>query len=300
MTQQRGHWLVGRRGDRLSLADRGRANTCRSWAGLEFRGGSCRPAVLVDDATRSWPAADRPVDRDHDGRVVVGRPLLQALTRTMLVEVRGVRLKQLPRVTLTVEQQPVSALLANAADEPFRIAVRPRRSCRRLDDLHALGGEHLVKGCGELRVPIADQEPERADPPPSSASRLRACCTVQPPVGCAVTPKMCTRRLATSITKNAYSRCSRTVSKQKKSVASSPARRNAGQLGSARRGAGPRPAQDPPDGSGADPVPEPGQLALDAAMSPRGVLPGQLDHQLADLLIDRWATRPARDTSTSS
>ena len=36
-----------------------------------------------------------------------------------------------------------------------------------------------------------------------SMSRLRACWVTQAPVGWAVTPRMCTRRLACSMTKNA-------------------------------------------------------------------------------------------------
>jgi hypothetical protein len=62
------------------------------------------------------------------------------------------------------------------------------------------------------------------------------------PVGCAVTPRMCTRRLATSITNSTCSRRRVTVSTQKKSVANNPAacvRRNVRQLGPPRRGAGP-------------------------------------------------------------
>jgi len=35
---------------------------------------------------------------------------------------------------------------------------------------------------------LADQEPEPAGRPPRSNSRFRACCTVQAPSGCAVTP----------------------------------------------------------------------------------------------------------------
>ena len=215
--------------------------------------------------------------------------------RAMLVEVRGVRLKYLQRVPLTVEQQSVGALLPDAADEPFRVAVRPRRPRWNLHDLHRLGGEHGIEGVGELRVPVADQEPERAGPLPSSASRLRACCTVQAAVGCAVTPRMCSRQLVTSMTNNAYSRCSRTVCRQKKSVASSPeacARRNAGQFESSV--AAPAPAELRPGSAGWSRCPSRASSPWIRRWPQPGVLPGQPDHQLADLLIDRWATRPAR------
>jgi hypothetical protein len=57
---------------------------------------------------------------------------------------------------------------------------------------------------------------------PRSITRFRACCVVQAAVGCSVTPRMCTRRVATSMTTNAYSRRRVTVSRWKKSVANSP------------------------------------------------------------------------------
>src|SRR5882724_5608744 len=87
-----------------------------------------------------------------------------------------------------------------------------------------LEGEHGVETGGELRVPVADQEPERPNPLPPSWSRLRACCTVHCPVGFALTPRICTRRVATSITNRTYSLRRVMVSTQKKSVASRPAR----------------------------------------------------------------------------
>jgi len=52
--------------------------------------------------------------------------------------------------------------------------------------------------------------------------------------------------------------------------------------------------QDPPDRAGADIVPESGELALDAAVSPARVLPCQPDDELADLVVDARTTRRAR------
>src|SRR5439155_25915827 len=60
----------------------------------------------------------------------------------------------------------VGALLADAADEPLRVAVRPGRPRWDLDEVDAFGGEHGVERGGELRVPVADQEPKRSDPLP--------------------------------------------------------------------------------------------------------------------------------------
>jgi hypothetical protein len=50
-------------------------------------------AVLVDDAAEDPAAPDRPIDPDHRAGVVVGRLLVEALMRTMVVEVRDVRLE---------------------------------------------------------------------------------------------------------------------------------------------------------------------------------------------------------------
>jgi len=44
-------------------------------------------------------------------------------------------------------------------------------------------------------------------------SRLRTCWVSQAPVGCAVTPRMCTWRVACWMTKNAWSRCRVMVSR---------------------------------------------------------------------------------------
>lgn len=61
---------------------------------------------------------------------------------------------------LAVDQDPVGALLAGAAHEPFGVAVRPRCSGRDLHGGDVLGGEHGVEVGGELGVPMPDEEPE--------------------------------------------------------------------------------------------------------------------------------------------
>jgi hypothetical protein len=68
---------------------------------------------------------------------------------------------------------------------------------------------------------------DTVDPHPHTATRRahlanRARVSYLLAVGCAVTPRMCTRRMTTSITTSTYSRRSVTVSRWKKSVASSP------------------------------------------------------------------------------
>ena len=105
--------------------------------------------------------------------------------------------------------------------------------------------------------------------PASSRSmiRLRASWVSQAPVGCAVTPRMWTRRVACSMTKNAYSRCRVMVSRWNRSQARMPwawARRNSVHEGPARRDEGidAGVVQDCPDGGGADLVAEAGEFAV--------------------------------------
>ncbi len=80
---------------------------------------------------------------------------------------------------------------------------------------------------------------------PRLRARLRACCTVHSPVGFAVTPPMCIRRVPCSMNTRTYSLLRSTVSTCRKSAATIPAacaRRNCRQPGPERRGAGSMPA----------------------------------------------------------
>ena len=70
-------------------------------------------------------ASDRGAERDHGGGVVGWRVLIQALVRAVVIEVAHGAVKNNSGVSLVVDQQPVGALRADAADEPFRVAVRP-------------------------------------------------------------------------------------------------------------------------------------------------------------------------------
>ena len=108
-------------------------------------------------------ATDRGVEGNHGGGIVDWRVLVQALMRAMVIEVTHVLVEDGAGVSFLVEQQSVGALLANTADESLGIAVRPRSPGRDLDDVDARRGEEGVEGVGELGVPVADQEAERAD-----------------------------------------------------------------------------------------------------------------------------------------
>ena len=82
------------------------------------------------------------------------------------------------------------------------------------------------------------------------------------------------------------------VSREKKSVASSPAAwadRKVRQLVSGRRGAGAEVGggQDSADGARAQVLSQPGEFALDASVSPGWILLRQTHHEVTDLVTDR-------------
>ncbi len=109
-------------------------------------------------------STDRSIERDDEGRIVVGWTVLTALVRAMIIEVSGELLQDRDCVTFVVDQHPVGALRSDTAHEPLRVTVRSWRPRRNLHRVDALGGEHRVERCGVFRVPIADEEPELGDP----------------------------------------------------------------------------------------------------------------------------------------
>jgi hypothetical protein len=100
------------------------------------------------------------------------------------------------------------------------------------------------RACAVLRGPRCSNAPGLPGNPlarsPRSISRLRACWAVHAPVGCAVTPSRCTRRVPISITKNTYRRLRNTVSTCRKSHARIP---DACEQGTAARSATPAAAR---------------------------------------------------------
>src|SRR6266511_2037127 len=82
------------------------------------------------------------------------------------VVVGGVDSEHPLQVTAAEHQHPVQALGPDRADPPFGECVRPRSPDRGFDDVHALGGEDLVEGTGELGVSVPDHEPDPREPLP--------------------------------------------------------------------------------------------------------------------------------------
>jgi hypothetical protein len=125
-------------------------------------GSGCVP-VLVDQSAEDLVALDRGVAGDRGGGVVGWWVLIQALVRAVVIEVAHVAVKNSSGVSLVVDQQSVGALGADAADEPFRVAVRLGGAGRGLDGGDGFGAEDGIEGGSEFGVPVADQEAEGAD-----------------------------------------------------------------------------------------------------------------------------------------
>jgi hypothetical protein len=99
--------------------------------------GSGGSSVLVDDAAEESRSPYRAAGRD-DARVVVGRPLIETLVWTVVVEVVLILGEHGTGVTLVVDQYSIGALGSDAANEPLGVAVRPRRPWGSPDDAVAL------------------------------------------------------------------------------------------------------------------------------------------------------------------
>jgi hypothetical protein len=128
-------------------------------------------------------ASDRGAERDHGGGVVGWWVLVQALVRAVVIEMAHVLVENGAGVSFVVDQQPVGAFGADAADKPFRVAVRPGRTGRDLHNVDAFGGEDGLESGGELGVPVADQEVEGADLIAQVHQQIAAAWVVQAAVG---------------------------------------------------------------------------------------------------------------------
>jgi hypothetical protein len=107
--------------------------------------------------------SDRGIERDHDGRVVMGWVLVEALVRAVVIEMVHVLVEDGAGVSFVVGQQPVGALFADTANEPFRVTVGSRRAGRDLDYVDAFGGEDGIECGSELGVSVAKEEAKRSD-----------------------------------------------------------------------------------------------------------------------------------------
>jgi hypothetical protein len=140
----------------------------------------------------------------------------------------------------------------------------------------AFRSEDHIQRNGEPRIPVVEQELELLDAVGQIMSRLRACWPTHVPVGFAVTPRMCTRRAASSITNSTYRRLSSTVSTWNKSAPGCLGLR--GQVLSPRQSRAVRrrldagPVRQQPHRARRDLEPQPHRFTVDAPVAPRRVL----------------------------
>ncbi len=89
---------------------------------------------------------------------MVGRVLFAPLMWPVIIEVGLVAGQHRSEVPVTPDERQVQTLAAKTAHEPLRVTIRPRRPDRRRPGTDR--GEHSVERCGELRIPVADEELE--------------------------------------------------------------------------------------------------------------------------------------------
>ena len=77
---------------------------------------------------------------------MMGWVLVEALVRAVVIEMAHILVEGGEGMSLVVDQQPVGALFANAANEPFGVAVCPGSAGRDLDHIDAFGGENRIEG----------------------------------------------------------------------------------------------------------------------------------------------------------
>jgi hypothetical protein len=179
-------------------------------------------SVLVDQAVDDLPALDPGGHIDRLAGLVQRRSLFPRLVRPMFVVMPRVLGQDPPEVSFTVDQEAVKALAPQRSHIPLREGVRAGRPDRRLDDPHTIAGEHLIEYRRELPVTIAGQEFEPGSTFAEVHEQVAGLLDGPRSVGCAVTPRMCTRRVWISITKKTYRRFRNTVSTCKKSHARIP------------------------------------------------------------------------------
>jgi hypothetical protein len=96
----------------------------------------CSP-VLVDHTAEKLATSDWGIERDHGGWVVAGWVLVEALVRAVVIEMVHILVEDGEGMALVVDQQPVGALFADAANELFGVAVCLGSLGRDLDDVEA-------------------------------------------------------------------------------------------------------------------------------------------------------------------
>ena len=132
------------------------------WLELVFTVPSGCSPVLADQAVDDVRALDPAGYIDRLAGFVQRRSLVPRLVRPVFVIVPRVLGQDILEVPFAVDQQVVQALAPQCSHVPLRKGIRPRRPERRLDDPHAIVGEHVIEDGRELAVAVADEELELA------------------------------------------------------------------------------------------------------------------------------------------
>src|SRR6266700_4028845 len=207
--------------------------------------------------------------------------------RTVCVVVRLVLGQNVPKLPLAEDQHSVQTLATDRTDPALGegVALRCTRRATQHSDVGI--GEYRVEACGEFRVAIADQEPE-------SVGTLRQC--EHEVAGLLGDPL--SRRMPCH-TEDVDPPCA-DLEDEEYIDPTQPhgvdgeevARQHRGRLGTAELPPGwthtprcrlkPRLAQDVPHRRRSDSIAKSDEFAVDAAVTPRRVLPGEADHQSPD------------------
>src|ERR1017187_4308815 len=173
--------------------------------------------VLVDQAAQgrfSADLADAEVPCDDAGRMVraVGEALADALMRPGGVVVLLVFGQDGSQVRFAEGEAAVRELAPQGAGEALADRVHPRCLHSGAQDRGAGGLEDGVEGAGEVRSAVTDQEPEVLEPLAEVHRQVAGLLHRRSPVGWAVTPPGCIRRVSCSMNISTYSLFSSTVS----------------------------------------------------------------------------------------
>ncbi len=238
-------------------------------------------------------ASDWGVARNRRSEVA-GWWVIQALMRAVVSEMAHIPVENNSGVSLVVDQQSVGVLRADAAHEPFRVAVRLGRARRDLDHGDGFGGEHGIKGGGEFAVPVADHQAEGADAVTEVHQQVAS--GLSGPGRCGMggdAQEMDPAGVDFHHQQNVKAAQrdgveGEKVSGQQASGLSAQEGPPPG-VGPAGCRAEPRGGQAPPNRGGIDAMPETDEFAADSAVAPGRILSCQTQHQSLDVVGDRWA-----------
>ncbi len=132
------------------------------WLELVFTVPSGCSPVLADQGVDDVRALDPAGYIDRLAGFVQRRSLVPRLVRPVFVIVPCVLGHDILEVPFAEDQQVVQALAPQCSHVPLRKGIRPRRPEGRLDDPHAIVGEHVIEDGRELAVAVADEELELA------------------------------------------------------------------------------------------------------------------------------------------